>query len=77
MSNLKSNIRTEVLKTLDNLKLDVSSVRSKISFGNPVNEQVALEDFNLEHLNANHVYEMTNQIQDEVNRLKMLLNLLK
>jgi hypothetical protein len=76
MSNLKSNIRTEVLKTLNNIKIDTQEVKNQISFGCQ-SEATELKDFNAEHLEANEVYLLTETLSDEVNRLKMLLNLLK
>ena len=76
MSNLKLNIRKEVLKTLDNIKIDTQEVKNQISFGCQ-SEAVELKDFNLERLQANDVYLLVDTLTDEVNRLKMLLNLLK
>tara|TARA_B110000858_G_C17619948_1_gene388504 strand:+ start:65 stop:295 length:231 start_codon:yes stop_codon:yes gene_type:complete len=76
MSNLKSNIRIEVLKTLDNIKIDTQAVKDQISFGCQ-SEATELKDFNAERLEANDVYLLTETLTDEVNRLKMLLNLLK
>ena len=76
MSNLKSNIRTEVLKTLNNIKIDTQEVKNQISFGCQ-SEATELKDFNAECLEANDVYLLVDTLTDEVNRLKMLLNLLK
>ena len=76
MSDLKLNIRKEVLKTLNAIKIDTQEVKNQISFGCQ-SEAVELEDFNLERLEANDVYLLVDTLTDEVNRLKMLLNLLK
>jgi len=76
MSNLKSNIRTEVLKSLNAIKFDTKEVKNQISFGCQ-SEEAELKDFNAERLQANEVYLLVDTLTDEVNRLKMLLNLLK
>ena len=76
MSDLKLNIRKEVLKTLNGIKIDTQEIKNQISFGCQ-SEETELEDFNLERLQANDVYLLVDTLTDEVNRLKMLLNLLK
>lgn len=76
MSNLKLNIRKEVLKTLNAIKIDTQEVKNQISFGCQ-SEATELKDFNAERLQANEVYLLVDTLNDEVNRLKMLLNLLK
>ena len=76
MSNLKLNIRNEVLITLNGIKIDTQEVKNQISFGCQ-SEAVELEDFNFERLEANDVYLLVDTLTDEVNSLKMLLNLLK
>ena len=76
MSDLKLNIRKEVLKTLNGIKIDTQEIKNQISFGCQ-SEEAELEDFNLERLQANDVYLLVDTLTDEVNRLKMLLNLLK
>ena len=76
MSDLKLNIRKEVLKTLNNIKIDTQEVKNQISFGCQ-SEAVELEDFNFERLEASDVYLLVDTLTDEVNSLKMLLNLLK
>lgn len=76
MNHLKSNIRAEVLKTLNALKIDTQEIKNQISFGCQ-SEETELKDFNAERLQANEVYLLVDTLTDEVNRLKMLLNLLK
>jgi hypothetical protein len=77
MSDLKLNIRKEVLKTLNNIKIDTQEVKNQISFIGFQSEAVELEDFNFERLEASDVYLLVDTLTDEVNSLKMLLNLLK
>lgn len=76
MSNLKLNIRKEVLITLKGIKIDTQEIKNSISFGCQ-SEENELKDFNAEHLEANDVYLLVDTLTDEVNRLKMFLNLLK
>ena len=76
MSNLKSNIRTEVLKTLNNIKIDTQEVKNQISFGCQ-SEETELKDFTAERLEANDVYLLAEMLADQSRRLNMLLGLLK
>ena len=75
-SNIKINIRKEVLKTLNNIKIDTQEIKNQISFGCQ-SEETELEDFNVERLESNDVFLMTETLSADINRLKMLLNLLK
>ena len=76
MSNLKSNIRKEVLITLKGIKIDTQEIKNSISFGCQ-SEENELKDFNAENLQANDVYLLVETLEEEVKSLKMLLNLLK
>ena len=76
MSKLKSNIRKEVLRTLEVIKMDTQEVKNQISFGQQT-EEGALKDFNAEQLEANEIYLIVDTLTEEVEKLKMLLNLLK
>jgi len=70
MSNLKLNVRRKIIQTLDNLKMEVSEIRSKIStagsenFGSE-NEKIAVEDFTFEHLEANYVFILARRLKEE------------
>ena len=75
-SNIKINIRKEVLKTLNNIKIDTQEIKNQISFGCQ-SEETELEDFNVERLESNDVFLMTETLSADINKLKMLLNLLK
>jgi transcriptional/translational regulatory protein YebC/TACO1 len=77
MSNLKLNIRKEVLKTLNGIKIDTQEIKNQISFGCQSDFEITIDDFNFERLEASDVYLLVDTLTDEVNRLKMLLNLLK
>ena len=78
MSRLKFNIRKEVLKTLNVIKIDTQEIKNSISFGGQLNsEEAQLKDFNAERLQANDVYLLVDTLNEEVEKLKMLLNLLK
>tara|TARA_R100000541_G_scaffold167_3_gene629 strand:+ start:553 stop:783 length:231 start_codon:yes stop_codon:yes gene_type:complete len=76
MSRLKFNIRKEVLKTLNVIKIDTQEIKNSISFGGQ-REEAQLKDFNAERLQANDVYLLVDTLNEEVEKLKMLLNLLK
>tara|TARA_R100000544_G_scaffold32524_1_gene18894 strand:+ start:163 stop:393 length:231 start_codon:yes stop_codon:yes gene_type:complete len=76
MSRLKFNIRKEVLKTLNVIKIDTQEIKNSISFGGQ-SEEAQLKDFNAERLQANDVYLLVDTLNEEVEKLKMLLNLLK
>ena len=76
MSDLKSNIRTEVLKTLSGIKFDTQEIKNQISFGCQ-SEESELKDFNFERLQANDVYLLAEMLADQSRRLNMLLGLLK
>ena len=76
MSKLKSNIRKEVLRTLEVIKIDTQEVKNQISFGQQT-EEGALKSFNAEQLEACEIYLIVDTLTEEVEKLKMLLNLLK
>ena len=76
MSKLKSNIRKEVLRTLEVIKMDTQEVKNQISFGQQT-EEAQLKSFNAEQLEACEIYLIVDTLTEEVERLKMLLNLLK
>ena len=76
MDNLKSNIRKEVLITLNGIKIDTQEIKNSISFGCQ-SEEAELKDFNFERLQANDVYLLAEMLTDQTRRLNMLLGLLK
>ena len=81
MSNLKLNVRRKIIQTLDNLKMEVSEIRSKISYGSEdfgsEKEKISVEDFTSEHLEANYVFILARRLKEEAEQLQMLLNLMK
>jgi len=76
MHSIQVKVKSEVLRQLNNIKIDAQEVKNKISFYNEM-EKAITEDFTAEHLDANGVFDLVSNLEDEVKTLKMLLNLLK
>ena len=66
MQNIKENIKTEVSKSLKCLNWDLNEVRNQINFV-----------FNNEESTIDNSVETLNSLSENVDKIKMLLNLLK
>jgi len=76
MSNLKKNIREQVLQSLSNLGMDKQEIKGTIDFGMPTDKAIE-EDFTYERMEANDVFRIITQMEEELTKVKMLLTLLK
>ena len=76
MHSIQVKVRSEVLRNLNNIKMDAQEVKNSIDFGNPT-EKAITEDFTAERLEASGVYDLVSTLEDDIKTLKMLLNLLK
>jgi conjugal transfer/entry exclusion protein len=66
MQNIKENIKTEISKSLQCLNWDLNEVRNQINFV-----------FNHEESTVDNSVETLNSLSENVDKIKMLLNLLK
>jgi len=66
MQNIKENIKTEISKSLKCLNWDLNEVRNQINFV-----------FNHEESTVDNSVETLNSLSENVDKIKMLLNLLK
>jgi flagellar biosynthesis component FlhA len=76
MHSIQVKVKSEVLRNLNNIKMDAQEVKNLIDFGNPT-EKAITEDFTADHLEASGVYDLVSTLEDDIKTLKMLLNLLK
>ena len=76
MHSIQVKVKSEVLRNLNNIKMDAQEVKNKISFYNEMEKPIT-EDFTAENLEANGVYDLVSTLEDDIKTLKMLLNLLK
>ncbi|MCP4551889.1 MAG: hypothetical protein GY834_07595 [Bacteroidetes bacterium] len=76
MHSIQVKVKSEVLRQLNNIKIDAQEVKNLVDFGNPT-EKAITEDFTAEKLEANGVFDLVSNLEDEIKTLKMLLNLLK
>jgi|TARA_R110002073_G_scaffold190081_1_gene348934 hypothetical protein len=76
MHSIHVKVKSEVLRQLNNIKIDAQEVKNLVDFGNPT-EKAILEDFTAKNLEANGVFDLVSNLEDEIKTLKMLLNLLK
>ena len=76
MHSIHVKVKSEVLRQLNNIKIDAQEVKNLVDFGNPT-EKAILEDFTAKNFEANGVFDLVSNLEDEIKTLKMLLNLLK
>ena len=76
MHSIQVKVKSEVLRQLNNIKIDAQEVKNLVGFGNPT-EKAILEDFTAKRLESNGVFDLVSNLEDEIKTLKMLLNLLK
>lgn len=76
MHSIQVKVKSEVLRQLNNIKIDAQEVKNLVDFGNPT-EKAILEDFTAKNFEANGVFDLVSNLEDEIKTLKMLLNLLK
>lgn len=76
MHSIQVKVKSEVLKQLNNIKIDAQEVKNLVGFS-VVTEKAVTEDFTAKNLEANGVFDLVSNLEDEIKTLKMLLNLLK
>jgi len=76
MHSIQVKVKSEVLKQVSAIQMDAQEVKNLVGFGNPT-EKAITEDFTAERLEANGVFDLVSNLEDEIKTLKMLLNLLK
>ena len=76
MHSIQVKVKSEVLKQLNNIKIDAQEIKNQVDFGNPT-EKAITEDFTAKNLEASGVFDLVSNLEDEIKTLKMLLILLK
>ena len=77
MHSIQVKVRAEVLKNLNNIKIDAQELRNLISIHPNLTEKAISESFTFKHLESNGALELVDSLQTDIKTLKMLLNLLK
>ena len=66
MKGIKSNIKTEISKSIQCINWDINEVKNQINFV-----------FNHKETTVNNSIETLNSLSENIDKIKMLLNLLK